>query len=110
MTGIEPASSAWEADVLPLNYIRIAAPAYKAAFAWCTEPRVRRRFSSRSTASSARDQRRTTVLAASRALYLALRVGARPGNPTHHDARVRLFVAPPASAREPPAPCRPARK
>ena len=23
MTGIEPATSAWEADVLPLNYIRI---------------------------------------------------------------------------------------
>jgi hypothetical protein len=23
MTGIEPAYSAWEADVLPLNYIRI---------------------------------------------------------------------------------------
>ncbi|SPM33236.1 hypothetical protein RHCRD62_40079 [Mycobacterium rhizamassiliense] len=25
MTGIEPAYSAWEADVLPLNYIGIAA-------------------------------------------------------------------------------------
>ena len=24
MTGIEPAYSAWEADVLPLNYIRVA--------------------------------------------------------------------------------------
>ena len=24
MTGIEPAFSAWEADVLPLNYIRVA--------------------------------------------------------------------------------------
>ena len=24
MTGIEPALSAWEADVLPLNYIRVA--------------------------------------------------------------------------------------
>ena len=24
MTGIEPASSAWEADILPMNYIRIA--------------------------------------------------------------------------------------
>jgi hypothetical protein len=23
MTGIEPAYSAWEADVLPLNYIRV---------------------------------------------------------------------------------------
>jgi hypothetical protein len=23
ITGIEPASSAWEADVLPMNYIRI---------------------------------------------------------------------------------------
>jgi hypothetical protein len=23
MTGIEPAFSAWEADVLPLNYIRV---------------------------------------------------------------------------------------
>ncbi len=26
MTGIEPALSAWEADVLPLNYIGIARP------------------------------------------------------------------------------------
>ena len=26
MTGIEPAYSAWEADVLPLNYIRTASP------------------------------------------------------------------------------------
>ena len=26
MTGIEPATSAWEADVLPLNYIRITDP------------------------------------------------------------------------------------
>ena len=26
MTGIEPALSAWEADVLPLNYIRRAVP------------------------------------------------------------------------------------
>jgi hypothetical protein len=26
MTGIEPALSAWEADVLPLNYIRRAPP------------------------------------------------------------------------------------
>ena len=25
MTGIEPALSAWEAEVLPLNYIRVAA-------------------------------------------------------------------------------------
>ena len=25
MTGIEPALSAWEADVLPLNYIRMTA-------------------------------------------------------------------------------------
>ncbi len=24
MTGIEPALSAWEAEVLPLNYIRVA--------------------------------------------------------------------------------------
>ena len=24
MTGIEPASSAWEADVLPLNYTRVS--------------------------------------------------------------------------------------
>jgi hypothetical protein len=31
MTGIEPAYSAWEADVLPLNYIRSASPAYTAA-------------------------------------------------------------------------------
>lgn len=27
MTGIEPALSAWEAEVLPLNYIRVAAVA-----------------------------------------------------------------------------------
>jgi hypothetical protein len=27
MTGIEPAYSAWEADVLPLNYIRSVRPA-----------------------------------------------------------------------------------
>ena len=26
MTGIEPALSAWEAEVLPLNYIRVAPP------------------------------------------------------------------------------------
>jgi hypothetical protein len=26
VTGIEPALSAWEADVLPLNYTRVAAP------------------------------------------------------------------------------------
>ena len=26
MTGIEPALSAWEAEVLPLNYIRVGAP------------------------------------------------------------------------------------
>lgn len=26
MTGIEPALSAWEAEVLPLNYIRVTAP------------------------------------------------------------------------------------
>jgi hypothetical protein len=26
MTGIEPAYSAWEADVLPLNYIRSVTP------------------------------------------------------------------------------------
>jgi hypothetical protein len=37
MTGIEPALSAWEADVLPLNYIRrswhfhLAAPAVGAS-------------------------------------------------------------------------------
>jgi hypothetical protein len=30
MTGIEPAFSAWEADVLPLNYIRMAEPGYTA--------------------------------------------------------------------------------
>ena len=28
MTGIEPAYSAWEADVLPLNYIRDCKPLY----------------------------------------------------------------------------------
>jgi hypothetical protein len=31
MTGIEPAFSAWEADVLPLNYIREAGQEYTAA-------------------------------------------------------------------------------
>ena len=31
MTGIEPAFSAWEADVLPLNYIREARQEYTAA-------------------------------------------------------------------------------
>ncbi len=30
MTGIEPAFSAWEADVLPLNYIREAGQEYTA--------------------------------------------------------------------------------
>src|SRR5947208_6854647 len=35
MTGIEPAYSAWEADVLPLNYIRSSIRAY-------TPPRPRR--------------------------------------------------------------------
>jgi hypothetical protein len=30
MTGIEPAFSAWEADVLPLNYIREASQEYTA--------------------------------------------------------------------------------
>ena len=30
MTGIEPAFSAWEADVLPLNYIREARQEYTA--------------------------------------------------------------------------------
>ena len=29
MTGIEPAYSAWEADVLPLNYIGIASQGYQ---------------------------------------------------------------------------------
>ena len=29
MTGIEPAFSAWEADVLPLNYIRVAPEVYR---------------------------------------------------------------------------------
>jgi hypothetical protein len=33
MTGIEPALSAWEADVLPLNYIRAAAGWMTAAVA-----------------------------------------------------------------------------
>jgi hypothetical protein len=33
MTGIEPAYSAWEADVLPLNYIRSAPTAYYVPFA-----------------------------------------------------------------------------
>ena len=28
-TGIEPAFSAWEADVLPLNYAREAGPLYR---------------------------------------------------------------------------------
>ena len=32
MTGIEPAYSAWEADVLPLNYIRRTMVLYRAAF------------------------------------------------------------------------------
>ena len=31
-TGIEPAYSAWEADVLPLNYIRRTMVLYRAAF------------------------------------------------------------------------------
>ncbi len=31
-TGIEPAFSAWEADVLPLNYARIATPRAKARY------------------------------------------------------------------------------
>jgi hypothetical protein len=33
MTGIEPAYSAWEADVLPLNYIRSDLPISLAAHA-----------------------------------------------------------------------------
>jgi hypothetical protein len=33
MTGIEPAYSAWEADVLPLNYIRSDLPESLAAHA-----------------------------------------------------------------------------
>jgi hypothetical protein len=33
MTGIEPALSAWEADVLPLNYIRWTANCQTAAVA-----------------------------------------------------------------------------
>ena len=31
VTGIEPALSAWEADVLPLNYTRVAAQAARRA-------------------------------------------------------------------------------
>ena len=31
VTGIEPALSAWEADVLPLNYTRVGARVYLAA-------------------------------------------------------------------------------
>src|SRR5690606_6734339 len=42
MTGIEPAFSAWEADVLPLNYIRIAAQDTQRPSARCTEPLGRR--------------------------------------------------------------------
>ena len=34
MTGIEPALSAWEADVLPLNYIRRSASAPPEAGRW----------------------------------------------------------------------------
>jgi hypothetical protein len=40
VTGIEPALSAWEADVLPLNYTRVNCTRYRYRFAPVAAERV----------------------------------------------------------------------
>src|SRR5699024_9631151 len=75
VTGIEPALSAWEADVLPLNYTRAAAHVRTAAGpAYRTQPGG---FTSRPLGASAGFP--AGVLGGSAAR--------RPGQPHHHPAR-----------------------